>query len=75
MRGQQIRLTKPPTAKQQASGRTWNPWAPGRYQQRVDPPVERTSWWTEPDFEAAYMRELPRLLAMKVPGSKQPESD
>lgn len=25
-----------------------------------------TSWWTEGDFDAAFARELPRILAIKV---------
>jgi hypothetical protein len=36
------------------------------------PSMPTSSWWTEKDFAAAYARELPRLLTVKVSGNERP---
>jgi len=64
------RIVKPQSAKQAASGRAWNPWAPGRYQNRPTmpaPPV-LTSWWAVPpeQFKAAYATQAGRLRSLRV---------
>ena len=62
--GQQVRIVKPATARQKASGRHWHTWAPNHYSAKArNGSVIGFSWW----LDTEWFYQLAKVRAPEMP--------